>query len=70
MRAGDLKKLISKIPDEDEITFLYGEWDFGNVEEILHGKEIKKFVVEEGYDYDDSDYYPSGKHDWLMLFDN
>lgn len=44
MKVKDLKNLISKIPDEDSITFLYGEWDFENVETILHGNQIKKFM--------------------------
>jgi len=70
MKVKDLKNLISKIPDSDDITFLYGEWDFENVETIFHGNQIKKFYVEEGYDYDGSRDYPHGKHDWLILFDN
>jgi len=72
MKASDLKKLISKIPDDDEIYFFY---EVNTIDctypKILHSKQIEKFYEETGIEYDDivNEKYNICENDWLLLLD-
>ena len=74
MKAGDLKKLISKIPDNDDICFFY---EINTIDcqhpETLHHNQIKEFYEDIGIEYDDvvnEKYFGCGKHDWLLVLDD
>ena len=69
MKAKELKEIVSKIPDNDEVTFEYSiSFTFSKINKVYHHKEIDKYFKEETGEIDES--VPSGKHDWLISFDN
>lgn len=42
MKVKNLKKLLDKLPENDNITFVYGTNSFSDIGYICHGREVDK----------------------------